>query len=393
MNEVGKTGTLDKALRDVADEERLAYNWSRIEARRHRDGRRAPRLALAAAAALILVGVIVGVVVSVEFTSDSAPEPLFLALSEWTPVIAVPSKASTEKRVTLSDGSRLTLAPGASLEIKESSDHRLEMALQKGWVRFNVTPGQGRTWVVEAGLGRVVVLGTQFTVSRTPRTVKVAVHRGTVALQDARTGRDIATLTKGESRELRAPEADAALASKTQSPQAEQTTPPPDETPSEPDQPPKRTNAKGLPGASKPAMPKTPMSDLAGLGSSAPVNDLLRAADDARKQHQPREAAALLGRIIKEFPGDPAVGLVALSLGRIRLESLRQPGPAARAFKRAALSKGLPAPLREQAHARCVEALKKAGELASARSMRDSYKKQYPNGAWLPWVEHWAKSQ
>jgi hypothetical protein len=81
---------------------------------------------------------------------------------------------------------------------------------------------------------------------------------------------------------------------------------------------------------------------------------------------------------------------VALTLGKIRLDLLRQPRAAAAAFQRAMTAKGLPRNLREQAHARCVEAFQRAGERARARSMRDSYKRRFEDGVWLPWVERWS---
>jgi hypothetical protein len=67
-------------------------------------------------------------------------------------------------------------------------------------------------------------------------------------------------------------------------------------------------------------MPESPISDLAGLGSSDPVNDLLREVDKARKQKRQKEAAVLLAQILREYPDDPASGLVALTLGKIRLD-------------------------------------------------------------------------
>jgi hypothetical protein len=216
------------------------------------------------------------------------------------------------------------------------------------------------------------------------------VHRGTVALYRSPSGEEIAKLTAGESRELRVPEPAEAPANESSVLVSYEALRPSDETASMKENPVKRTEMRVPQSGRIDPMPKSPMSDLAGLGSSEPVNALLEAADDARKRRQPGEAAALLARILQKFPDDPAGGVVALTLGRIRLDALHQPRAAADAFKKAAAFKGLPAPLREQAFARCVEAFHSAGDSASARSMRDLYKSRFPGGVWLPWVERWA---
>lgn len=390
MKMVDERRALAEALRDVVDEQRLAYNWSRILERRRPKPVTAGRLALVVVPALVAVGVIVGLFTLSDPATSEGPEPLFLELSEWTPVIAVPYDAAIQKRVTLSDGSCLTLAPGALLEVRESSAHRFELALLRGWVRFSVTPLKGRTWVVDAGLGRVLVRGTQFTVNRTEESVKVAVHRGAVSLYRQHSGKELARLTAGEFHELLAPDRAVAIRGVGLHPEKREASALSEE------RTPKRTpsarkgrgqTSSGHGGLDRPA---SRMFDLAGLGSSDPVNDLLKAVDEARRRNRPSEAARLLTRILKEHPHDPAIGLVALTLGRIRLDALHQPRAAATALKRAIEAEGLPEPLREQALARCVEALRRAGDDASARSMSRLYRQRFPRGVWLPWVARWS---
>ena len=210
-------------------------------------------------------------------------EPLSLALPELMPVIAVPSSASEEKRVILSDGSRLTMAPGATLEVIENSGKRFETALLKGWVRFSVTPGRERTWVIDAGLTRVHVIGTQFTVNRTPRAVKVAVHRGTVRLHPKPSPGKVIELTAGESRRLSAPYRDADSTSTTPSRVASTDSSLFEEVRPLADTSSKCVRTLGRPLSHKPRRPESPMADLAGMGSSEPVNALLREVDEARK--------------------------------------------------------------------------------------------------------------
>ncbi len=390
MKTAGKPQPLGEVLRDVADEPRLAYNWSRIEERRHSRPILSGRLVLASVSALATVAVVIGLFAVSKSHQPDTDKPLSMALPELMPVMAVPSRASEKKRVILSDGSRLTLAPGATLEVIENSRDRFETALLRGWVRFNVTPGKNRTWVIDAGLARIVVIGTQFTVSRTPQAVKVAVHRGMVALRQNTSQSEIIQLTAGESRQLTAPASNVRPRCAAPTEVAVMDSPASEDASSPAASSTKRVGRRKP--SSKPIgpAPESPVADLAGLGSSEPVNALLREVDEARKNKKPKKAAALLARILREFPDDPAGGLVALTLGRIRLNSLHQPRAAAGAFKYAAKHKYLPAPLREQAYARCVEAFHHAGNDVSASAMGEFYQKRYPNSAWLPWVEYWA---
>jgi hypothetical protein len=96
---------------------------------------------------------------------------------------------------------------------------------------------------------------------------------------------------------------------------------------------------------------------------------------------------------LREHPHDPAVGLITLTIGQIRLDTLHQPRAAALAFKQAASLKGLPTSLRELAYGRCVEAFHRAGDVASARAMSKRYRRRFPSGAWLPIVERWTESE
>ncbi len=394
MKPVEDMNSLKNALRDVADEEKLAYNWSRIEEKRHRRPIVSDRFVPAAAVLVFAVAVVAAIFVF-KPESGNAPKPLLLTLSEWTPVIDVPSYASKEKRVLLSDGSCLTLAPGAALEVKEDSPQRFETALLKGWVRFSVTPGMGRTWDIDVGVGHIVVLGTQFTVSRTKDAVKVTVHRGTVALTEAYAARETMKISAGESRLLAFPGAPVRVAhideasderlslSRSLSPSkptklsAERERP----TAKTPNRPTSKSTHTGGPGLG------FQTTDLAGLSSSDTVNSLLKQVDDARRHGRNDEAARLLERLLKDYPDDPVFGLAALTLGRIRLDALHRPRSAALAFKKATEFKGLPSPLREQAYAGCVDAFHLAGDDNAALSMKNLYKSRFPGGTWLQWME------
>ncbi len=392
MKEVNKTNVTAEVLLDMVDEQRIVYNWQRIEKKRNpkRFNPSGRRLVYAMALVLLMMGAL-----SVVYLSNNAvsvPEPLSFELSQSTPMIAVPSGSKTQRRIPLSDGSTMTLAPGASLEVKDNAPTRFRTALHRGWVRYNIIPGQSRIWEVDTGLCRIIVLGTQFTVNQTARAVHLAVHRGSVAVHAPTGDRVLAIVTAGKTYTLRAPSLDSLdrLANNHKISEEIQAYSAEHEAAEESVK--RRTREVG-PGANREARPNMQIAELAGLGASEDVNDILKRADEARLRNKPQTATTLLERILREHPNDPAVSLAALTLGKIRLDTLHQPREAALAFRKAASSKRLPAPLREQAYARCVEALRRAGDIKAARQMGELYKRRFPNGRWISWIERWSDSE
>ena len=377
-------------LRDIADETRLAYNWAGIETRRRLKRHSLLRYAPALAATALVVFVLILLAWHPQGELPSSFEPLTLAHTELMPVIAVPKMAASGRSVDLSDGSRLTIAPGAALEVIENSGGRFETTLHTGWVRFNVRPSENRrrTWIVNTKGIRFVVLGTQFTIHRDERRVRVAVHRGTVRVVPHLLARKTVELSAGESRTYVLPGRSSEEIEAQRGEISDATA----DSLSKVISLKKQANSVGRKSVSgsKHRRPKqNTASELAGMGASDEVNRLLETVDRARRQHRHAQAAALLDRILKEHPDDPAIGLVALTLGRIQLDKLGKPRASAAAFKRAAGQGGLPKPLREQALARCVESFYRAGDQRKAAFMSDRYKKRYPHGIWLSWVEYW----
>jgi len=390
MRGAKKTNVSAGMLLDMVDESRIVYNWQRIVAQKRRIIPTRHRLVLAAALTLIAVGFVFALYSSSD--KGSPQVPLFFELSESAPVITVPPKATAERRIPLSDGSTITLAPGASLEVKDNNPSQFLTLLHKGWVRYNIIPGHTRTWEVDAKLCRIVVLGTQFTVNRTPLSVHIAVHRGTVAVYPPRGDLRLVTLTAGKTYTLHAPRQDSPHRPAPRPRIAKATTGNPAAPVATGQERQKHTKAveqrpNHAPGP-RPSMPR-----LAGLGATADVNVLLTRADEARMRNKPQRAARLLERILREHPDDPAVSLVAMTLGNIRLDTLHRPRAAALAFRRAATSTWLPSPLREQAYARCVEAFRRAGDLESAQEIGSLYKRRYPSGKWSSWIDRWSKSE
>ena len=105
--------------------------------------------------------------------------------------------------------------------------------------------------------------------------------------------------------------------------------------------------------------------------------DLLLAADAARLSGHPAEAVPYLERVLRGHARDPRAGLAAFTLGRVLLDELGRPSEAVDAFAAARSSGG---PLAEDALAREVEALSRAGEVTRSRELALLYQRLYPNG-------------
>ena len=105
--------------------------------------------------------------------------------------------------------------------------------------------------------------------------------------------------------------------------------------------------------------------------------DLLLAADAARLSGHPSEAVPYLERVLRGHASDPRARLAAFTLGRVLLDELGRPREAVDAFAFARSSGG---PLAEDALARQVEAVSRAGDVTRSRELARLYQRLYPNG-------------
>jgi transmembrane sensor len=105
--------------------------------------------------------------------------------------------------------------------------------------------------------------------------------------------------------------------------------------------------------------------------------DLLLAADAARLSGHPAEAVPYLQRVLHGHARDPRAGLAAFTLGRVFLDELGRPREAVEAF---AFARSAGGPLAEDALAREVEAVSRAGETTRSRELAELYLRLYPNG-------------
>ncbi len=94
----------------------------------------------------------------------------------------------------LPDGSRVTLAAGSAVDFS-LGDQARTLTLHRGAVFLEVARDDTRAFVVEAAGTRISVLGTHFSVRRTPDGAEVAVAEGRVRVERSRTS---VTLAAGE---------------------------------------------------------------------------------------------------------------------------------------------------------------------------------------------------
>jgi transmembrane sensor len=302
-----------------------------------------------------------------------------------TPVAsAVPQPAG---QVRFSDGSVATrLDPQSTVTVVEDTPRRVALDLGRGRQRFEVVPMPERSFVVRAGDVSVTVVGTVFAMERVADRIGVTVERGRV-LVDWRSGSRM--LGAGESgwfpplvigdpplpepgvapeRARLAPRPGQAV---TAPPAVRPPEPGPIEAAAAPPRPPSSVETAAAP-------PRPPSIETA--------ESLLGAADAAREAGRTGEGVALLRRVLAQHRSDPRAPLAAFTLGRVLLMELDRPREAAVAFAevRALAPQG---PFAEDALAREVEALRKAGAAGEARERAREYLRLYPGGRRIPAVK------
>lgn len=118
-----------------------------------------------------------------------------------TPRVIVAAPPGQTRSIVLADGSRLELSGGTSLVARLASARRV-IQMQQGEAFFTVAPDAGRPFIVEAGDGRVQVLGTAFDLSQTRDGLEIAVHHGRVAFGRNDWFADAIDLVAGEKADL-----------------------------------------------------------------------------------------------------------------------------------------------------------------------------------------------
>jgi transmembrane sensor len=339
MNELGTRARqeLEPAWDDVREARLLSRILADADQSRFRWSRLAGGVAAVATAAALVVGI--GRFVS---PATEAKAPIASpASAQSAPALAGSSLLS------LADGSKAHLRPGAVLEPLEQTRQVVRIAQRQGEVRYEVKPDAGRPFTVQARDVEVRVIGTVFTVNVESDGVRVSVERGRVAVKS---GERRVELSPGET--LRLSTADSVSTS----------------TPTGGE---KVTDTRGAPTETTEASPMVPVA-------ASPV-ELLAEADAARGRGDLATAERLLGTLIAKHPQAPQAPSARFSLGRIQT-ARGNFAAAARTFQ--ALRRQVPSgPLAEDTLAEAANASALSGQTATARSLADQYLKQYPSGA------------
>lgn len=292
-----------------------------------------------------------------------APEPLaasplqrqggaFVVAAEMLP-------AGSE--VVFTEGSRIELGNQARLAVEENAAGHFRTRLEAGRIVLNVQPTEGdprRHWSIRAGAVTVEVVGTRFSVDRSLGKVRVSVQRGRVRVHGSTVPGGETFLDAGGGLTVPATSVVAESANRTASTEE----PPPLNTNLQPTE----TEETADPAVATPERePSEP--------------EVLRRSDALRRRGEHRAAAALLRQALADSAGGREAALLAFTLGRIQLDNLGQPRPAARSFA-AAIRAGLPSALQEQALARSVQAWSMAGDHTRATALARRYLEAYPQG-------------
>ena len=356
---------LDRPLKDRLREPAplpaaLDATWMRIRSRRGWYERRGfAWLALATAVALLCV------FNAKQLRSWRDPAPKRLALADGSPV-GLLETAAEARAITLTDGSRITLASNTQLRPHTADHTQFRSELIRGRAVFDVVPHGPRRWIVQAGAVRVSVLGTRFSVELRAGKVEVAVERGLVEVAGPSVAAGRVQLRANQRVQVA-----ASLPSPTV-----RSAPAPVAPPSAADE----TAPQPAPEHAAESKPRP--------RDEAELVRLLARADEARLDGQLRVAAEVFERVVRDYPNDPRAGLAAFTLGRLYLDQLGRPDRAAKAFARAC-SLGLPSSLAEEGSARLVDALARAGQHARACVAAADYTARFPNGLHRGDVETW----
>lgn len=268
--------------------------------------------------------------------------------------------------LSLSDGSRIELGENSELQVLDNDSTSFTSALRRGRGSFEVKPGGGRRWRIEAGKVQVEVVGTGFVVERRERETLVVVRHGTVLVRGESVPDGVQKLVAGQQLRVSNESSSAARA-------------------------PAAPAAAGVSsGSGSPAALETHAVAAAEPSVSAGRKSSLQLADEQRRHGDIAGAIQTLRAVAGQSQTGSERSIAAFTLGKLLLDATGQPAEAARAF-RACLKSSPPASVAEDALARLVEAEARLGNASAAHAHALDYERRYPAGRRLTDVQRWGK--
>jgi hypothetical protein len=350
-------------LKPAYDEDRIAATWGRIDAAR-RSPRRSTMMRAVVSGALVIAATAaiamwprthrVGPLTSHDPTVNLTPGAVLVAGHD----------------VVFDDQSTIALAVGTRLQVLANEGARFATLLETGSAKFTVTPGGERRWEIETALASVEVVGTAFTMTLRDHQLEVSVDRGVVIVNGERVPGRVVRLTAGQRIVVDQAPATAAI-------------PAPAPAPAPAPEAPAITSPASAPITAPVQAPRPQKRAVvaAPLHAAEPVEAqpeslaaIVARADQLSSTGDPEGAAKLLEGLRAT---DRASGLVLFTLGRLYLDVLDKPELAAIVFGEM-IDRGSPRSLLEDAYARRVEALQRAGLRNRALAAFADYTHAYP---------------
>ncbi|HEX2679026.1 MAG TPA: FecR family protein [Polyangiales bacterium] len=328
---------------------------------------------------------------STKLASAATPTKANAAATHANDAVAVQRsvRVAAGQSLWLSEGSLVQVAAGEGvLDVLHDEKQQIDLRLVAGAAHFQVVPDKQRHFVVDAGSVQVAVVGTVFDVERSGERVRVSVSEGKVRVHAANRSDGESFVAAGESRWFDA----QGNASVDDAREARE----PDELAVEGENDRSAAHDTKRRVAHRDATKTSSLASWRSLTQAGEYDEayrslsqgvqvendpaaLMDAADAARLSGHPEMATTFLRRVLRDHGGSPVAPLAAFTLGRVLLERLGQPSEAAEAFARArALSPS--GSLAQDALAREVEALSKAGNAHEAYLRARVYVQAYPNG-------------
>jgi hypothetical protein len=264
---------------------------------------------------------------------------------------------SDELAVTLGDGSSVKLASRSEVRVHGNRSSAISLALQRGELSCDVTHREERKFSVVAADVEVRVVGTKFSVKRSPGEsprVEVRVDRGVVEVISARRPGVVARVAAGQSWIL---DAEAAV-TKLEPPAG---------------------SVEPLPRGAESAKREAPAPSASALPGAPSARELFEKAGESRRAGDAAAAAHAYEELLRAHPGDARASLAAFELGRLRMDRLGDLPGAIAALERAVAMRIGPS-FREDALARLVSVYASQGNFGACRRAQERYLSSYPAG-------------